>query len=136
MSLPSVISCIFSAEAGLAFPEQMGKTTKLELTTGRPPKMQGSRQATANMVKIGERLISGAVRQAGRQATANMVKIGERLIRGAVRQEEEAQGRQGADQDKQLHPQGSSSYRQQLPRAHGWSGPHVSRGGGGSKEVG
>ena len=33
MLLPAIIGCIFNAEAGLAFPEEMGKTTKLELTS-------------------------------------------------------------------------------------------------------
>ena len=56
MSLPAIIACIFTAKAGLAFPEEMGKTTKLELTTGRPPRTKGQKQAASNMVKVGERI--------------------------------------------------------------------------------
>ena len=33
MSLPLVIEQIFNAQPGRAFPEEMGKTTKIELTT-------------------------------------------------------------------------------------------------------
>ena len=41
MSLPLVIEQIFNAQPGCAFPEEMGKQTKIELTTGRTHKPKG-----------------------------------------------------------------------------------------------
>lgn len=51
MSLTLVIEQIFNAQPGCAFPEEMGKQTKIELTTGRTHKPKfGGLQAAPNMV--------------------------------------------------------------------------------------
>ena len=52
MSLPLVIAQIFNAQPGCAFPEEVGKQTKIELTTGRPHKHVGVKQASPNMVTV------------------------------------------------------------------------------------
>ena len=55
MSLPLVIAQI-NAQPGCAFPEDMGKQMKIELTTGRPHKHQNALQASPNMVTVHDRL--------------------------------------------------------------------------------
>ena len=52
MSLPLVIAQIFNAQPGCAFPEGMGKQTKIKLTTGRSHKQQNALQAAPNMVTV------------------------------------------------------------------------------------
>ena len=56
MSLPLVIRQIFNAQPGCAFPEEMGKQTKIELTTGRTHKPKAGPQAAPNMVTVHGRL--------------------------------------------------------------------------------
>ena len=52
MSLPLVIERIFNAQPGCAFPEEMGKQTKIELTSGRLHKQKNALQAAPNMVTV------------------------------------------------------------------------------------
>ena len=52
MSLPLVIAQIFNAQPGCAFPEDMGKQTKIELTTGRTHQPKSGLQAAPNMVTV------------------------------------------------------------------------------------
>ena len=56
MSLPLIIEQIFNAQPGRAFPEEMGKQTKIDLTTSLPHKPKCGPQAAPNMVTVHGRL--------------------------------------------------------------------------------